>query len=251
MIRIEHYLESIHTKKGILNERTLYALRIEGYSKPVAYIHSSYNKINQAYSLIVTDNNEIKVWEGIHRLYELFGDVKPTISELFTIYLSDHGLLMDIRYKVSRIKILDLEHLIITGHPLYPVKLSNKLTLDRELNPLACVPETDKIIVPKISLIDGELIISFRYNGSIIKLGTIRGFISYSILEINNEYIRSLKDESILIKHPFGKLVVNKAISILIEDVNDDLLLVTMNNMIDDPASSYTFAIKVKDKEVK
>lgn len=249
MIRIEHYLETIHTKKGILNERTLYALRIEGYSKRVAYIHSSYNKINQAYSLIVTDKNEIKVWEGIHRLYELFGDVKPTISELFTIYLSDHGLLMDIKYKVSRIKILDLEHLIITGHPLYPVTLLSKLTLDRELNPLACVPETDKLIVPKINLIDGELVISFNYNGSIIKLGTVHGHnISKSILLIDNERIRLLKDIPIEIKNSFGTLVANNAMSMLINVINDDLMLVDVYIMC---KKYYTFAINIKEEEVK
>lgn len=247
MIRMKHYLESIHTKKGILNERTLYALRIEGYSKPVAYIHSSYNKINQAYSLIVTDNNEIKVWEGIHRLYELFGDVKPTISELFTIYLGDHGLLMDIRYKVSRIKIIDLERLINTGHPFYPVL--NKLTLDRELNPLACVPETDKIIVPKINLIDGELIISFNYNGSIIKLGTVQGHnISKSILLFDNDRIRLLNDIPVEIKISFGTLVANNAMSILINVINDDLLLVDLYIM---NKKYYTFAINIKEEEVK
>lgn len=114
---------------------------------------------------------------------------------------------------------------------------------------MACVPETDKLIVPKINLIDGELVISFNYNGSIIKLGTVHGHnISKSILLIDNKRVRLLKDIPIEIKNSFGTLVANNAMSMLINVINDDLMLVDVYIMC---KKYYTFAINIKEEEVK
>lgn len=258
IINLRHKVYERCTTKGV-KKVTQYSVRVEGYNTVVVYIDVIKPMLSKYTTLRVTTREG----KTVHETNSIKGDVPKSLVENFPRFvLTSRGIELRIFYDASVSVVVVARDTAIPYHDSIIVSnirntSINAFTIDRSLNnkdellgmsEYTNSPEMN-IIIPEISLVNGVVRINFKYNDKFITLGTFHNHKNTSELMLDDSIHSLIENHMITFNHNVLDMIVHNALSVVIQDINCNLLIVHIGLFNCSKPMSYKFAIRVNNKK--